>query len=84
MEDTKWIWLVLSIGITGISVALFLLWHVPFLFLLLLLPPFIFRRKKPSQQRKLDCQNCGGFLIGFESFCPHCGAGLNSLEQERH
>ncbi|NVM01952.1 MAG: zinc-ribbon domain-containing protein [Candidatus Helarchaeota archaeon] len=69
---------VVSIIITILSFFLYIFFDFPFLFFLLLLPPFyLFNRDKKSQINyppQLKCKNCGKEIYKKNyKFCPYCG-----------
>jgi hypothetical protein len=59
-----------------LSVANKLIQQLPFLLLLLLLPPLTLIKKNSSPAEIAPCETCGAVLIGMASFCPHCGEPL--------
>ncbi|MHA2059885.1 MAG: hypothetical protein ACW976_03815 [Candidatus Ranarchaeia archaeon] len=83
MEWAKGIFII-TLGISLVSLALFLVTGFPFLFFFLAFPPFIFRRKKKlDPSNPLDevhsCPKCGVHLaIQKVNFCPNCGVPLDT------
>ncbi|NHJ02473.1 MAG: hypothetical protein EAX86_10085 [Candidatus Heimdallarchaeota archaeon] len=63
---------IFSLFLSLITIIAFFVFQFPFLFFILLFPPFLFRKTQKKQQL-LICEECQSILNPNWKLCPYCG-----------